>query len=83
MMIAALVGGTAGSASASGEGGVETRRVEFNYSATISELPADAKVVDLWMPVPSDTQGQLVETVKMNHDGVPFCRGCRLAYHAR
>lgn len=37
---------------------------EFTYSAWVTDLPATAAQVDLWMPVPSDSQGQKVTSVK-------------------
>ena len=36
---------------------------ELAYSCQIEEVPEDAKIIDLWLPVPSDTEGQTVRRV--------------------
>ena len=38
---------------------------EFTYSVRVIDLPQTAKQVDLWVPVPSDSQGQRVIDVKV------------------
>jgi transglutaminase-like putative cysteine protease len=38
---------------------------EFTYSAWVTDLPEAAGQVDLWMPVPSDSEGQKVTGVKV------------------
>ena len=40
-----------------------TRHVELTYAATIEQIPEGAKVIDLWLPVASDTDGQKVLSV--------------------
>jgi transglutaminase-like putative cysteine protease len=39
------------------------RRFEFTYEASLSEIPAEAQVVDFWAPVPSDQADQSVQIV--------------------
>lgn len=46
-------------------GGPPTRHVELTYSCSIQEIPAGAQKIDLWMPVPSDADGQKVLDVKV------------------
>jgi len=36
------------------------RQFEFEYKATVSEIPAGARKVDLWIPVPHDTPFQKI-----------------------
>ena len=36
---------------------------EFRYTAQVTDLPETASKVDLWIPVPSDSQGQKVNSV--------------------
>jgi len=43
----------------------EERKFEFTYSCKINDVPTGAKHVDLWMPVPSDCQGQTVANVNI------------------
>ncbi len=52
---------------AAGECGESPRRVayEFRFAAQVTNLPESAAQVDLWMPVPSDSQGQKVERVEI------------------
>src|ERR1700730_11065497 len=38
---------------------------EFTYSVRVTDLPQTATQVDLWVPVPSDSQGQKVIGVKV------------------
>jgi transglutaminase-like putative cysteine protease len=40
--------------------GLSSRGVELTYTATIPDLPASARVVDLWLPIAQDTRGQTV-----------------------
>ncbi len=40
-------------------------RYEFTYAAHVTEIPESAGHVDLWMPVPSDSQGQRVNSVNI------------------
>ena len=45
-------------------GGIRaTRNVELTYTATIEKFPEAAKVIDLWLPVAQDTDGQTVSSV--------------------
>lgn len=41
------------------------RRFEFTYTCDVTDLPSDATRVDIWMPVPVNTQGQTVERVEI------------------
>lgn len=47
--------------------GPASRSVELTYTATITELPASAKVVDLWLPVAQDTDGQRVSAFNVTY----------------
>jgi transglutaminase-like putative cysteine protease len=38
---------------------------EFTYAAHVADLPESATNVDLWIPVPSDSQGQRVNRVRI------------------
>jgi transglutaminase-like putative cysteine protease len=38
---------------------------EFRYTAEVRDLPESASHVDLWIPVPSDSQGQKVNSVNV------------------
>jgi transglutaminase-like putative cysteine protease len=42
------------------------RNVELTYAASIENLPSDARTVDLWLPIAQDTDGQTVQSVKVN-----------------
>ena len=42
---------------------------EFIYTARVTDLPESAAHVDLWIPVPSDSQGQKVNRVKIVRPG--------------
>jgi transglutaminase-like putative cysteine protease len=44
-------------------------RYEFTYSAQVTDLPPDASSIDLWIPVPSDTDGQEVTDVRVASPG--------------
>jgi 4-carboxymuconolactone decarboxylase len=61
--IGLLMIGVAGGARA--ENGLAKRSVELTYQAKIEKLPEGAKVVDLWMPVAQDTEGQTVSRVEV------------------
>lgn len=43
----------------------EPRKIRLTYSCEITDLPAGASHVDLWMPVPTDTIGQKVHKVEV------------------
>ena len=43
------------------------RHVILTYAATIDPIPANAKQIDLWLPVAQDTDGQTVSSVKVNY----------------
>ena len=43
------------------------RLVVLTYTATIDPIPANAKQIDLWLPVAQDTDGQTVSSVKVNY----------------
>ncbi|HLL14445.1 MAG TPA: transglutaminase-like domain-containing protein [Pyrinomonadaceae bacterium] len=42
------------------------RRFEFEYKATIKEIPAGARKVDLWIPIPHDTPFQKITGLKID-----------------
>jgi hypothetical protein len=41
------------------------RRFEFEYKATVKDIPAGAKKVDLWIPVPHDNEFQKIADLKI------------------
>lgn len=43
------------------------RNVELRYTATLSEIPAGARAVDLWLPVAQDCEGQKVSRVTVSY----------------
>ena len=43
-----------------------TRNFHTEYRATIQEIPADAKHVDLWMPVPQNDPYQQIENLRID-----------------
>ncbi len=43
------------------------RHVVLTYTATIDPFPANAKQIDLWLPVAQDTDGQIVASVNVNY----------------
>ncbi|MEK7793432.1 MAG: transglutaminase-like domain-containing protein [Candidatus Hydrogenedentota bacterium] len=43
------------------------RDVQLTYTATVPTIPEDAKVIDLWLPVAQDTDGQTVSKVTVNY----------------
>lgn len=45
------------------------RSVELVMKATLAEIPEGARVVDLWMPVARDTDGQSVDAVRATPEG--------------
>jgi transglutaminase-like putative cysteine protease len=42
------------------------RQFEFEYKATLKEIPAGARKVDLWIPVPHDTPFQKITELKID-----------------
>ncbi len=48
-----------------GEGGLAKRNVELTTTASIENLPEGARVVDLWMPIAQDCDGQKVTKVQV------------------
>jgi transglutaminase-like putative cysteine protease len=42
------------------------RRFAFEYKATVKDIPAGAKRVELWLPVPHDTQFQRITALKID-----------------
>ncbi len=46
---------------------LERRRFVFTYSCSLEAVPEGATTIDLWMPVPVDTQGQQVHRVEIVH----------------
>lgn len=57
----------AGVSAEAGAHELSQRRIEFTYRARIADVPQDAEVVDLWIPVPTDGLGQRVVRVEVNH----------------
>lgn len=57
----------------------EVLNTRFSYTATVPTVPAGAKAVDLWIPVPSDNAFQSVANLKV--DGAPGHRITRERKH--
>jgi transglutaminase-like putative cysteine protease len=51
--------------------GKARRKFQFNYKATIKDAPADAKTVDLWIPVPQDNAHQKITDLKFDAPAQP------------
>lgn len=45
----------------------ERRRFEFTYGCRVTDVPADARQVDVWLPAPIDFPGQRVHAVDVLH----------------
>ncbi len=45
----------------------ESRRVEFTYTCEIQGVASSVATVDLWMPVPSNCEGQVISRVEVVH----------------
>src|SRR5262249_49364227 len=54
------------SSSAVGTGTPRERRFEFDYVASVKDIPAGAKTVDLWIPVPHDSEFQKITDLKID-----------------
>ena len=59
-------------------GELATRSVELRYTATLTNLPPGVRVVDLWLPVAQDADGQKVSRVTVNYP-----QGGRIAAESR
>ena len=44
-----------------------TRNVELRYAASVTNIPPGARVVDLWLPIAQDCDGQKVSRVAINY----------------
>ncbi|MCS7186386.1 MAG: transglutaminase domain-containing protein [Armatimonadota bacterium] len=44
---------------------------KFTYKATVPEIPKDAKVLELWLPIPSDSEWQKVSNLQVSSP-VPY-----------
>jgi transglutaminase-like putative cysteine protease len=44
-----------------------SRNIELRYTATLDEIPSGARVVDLWLPIAQDCDGQKVSRVTISH----------------
>ncbi len=51
----------------SGVVSAKTRDVEITYTATIESIPDGAQVIDAWLPIAQDTDGQRVSRVQVNY----------------
>jgi transglutaminase-like putative cysteine protease len=65
--------------------GAKTRSVTFSYVAKVKEIPAGAKRLDVWIPMPPSNAAQIVEGVRF-HGATPVSQsteptvGNRFAY---
>jgi transglutaminase-like putative cysteine protease len=44
-----------------------SRNVELRYTATLDEIPSGARIVDLWLPIAQDCDGQKVSRVTISY----------------
>ena len=56
-----------------------TRRFEFEYTTTVTEIPQDAKKARLWLPLPVDDEAQSVKIMRVTAP-VPHRVGRETAY---
>lgn len=61
LVLACLIG--TGVTALAGDG---SRHFNFTYDMTVRALPDDARVVDLWIPVPRDSDSQRVRSVRID-----------------
>src|SRR5687767_3524980 len=50
---------------------LRTLSSQFNYKAGIPEVPAGTKILDVWIPVPSDNPYQTIGQIKIDGPGNP------------
>jgi hypothetical protein len=69
----ALAAGALHAAQTESPAGQKAREFSLSYTATLKEVPPDAKTIDLWIPVPQDSVHQNISDVafKMSADGIP------------
>jgi transglutaminase-like putative cysteine protease len=53
-------------AAVAGEGAVRSRSFVLHYEASVRDVPAEAKVVDLWIPVPVTDRNQTIERLTID-----------------
>jgi transglutaminase-like putative cysteine protease len=58
-----------GALAASAQTDLKSRTFKFTYSATVKDIPAGAKTVDLWIPYPQSDANQTIHQVKINAPG--------------
>jgi transglutaminase-like putative cysteine protease len=51
--------------------GKSRRKFQFSYKAVVKDVPADAKIVDLWIPVPQDNAHQKISDLKFDAPAQP------------
>ena len=51
--------------------GAKSRKFEFTYTATVKDVPADAKTVDVWIPVPQTDVYQEIGKVSFSGNEQP------------
>lgn len=56
-------------ASASGQQGLKSRTFRFTYQATVRDLPAGAKSLDVWLPYPQTDANQTIREVTIHAPG--------------
>jgi hypothetical protein len=58
-----------GALAATAQTDLKSRTFKFTYSATIKDVPAGAKTLDLWIPYPQSDANQIVHQVKIAAPG--------------
>ncbi len=65
IVLSIIAVGLAVMSSSQADTGPASRSIELTYTATITNLPATTKAVDLWLPIAQDTDGQKVTKVEV------------------
>ena len=66
LIAAALLAGAAFAASDVPDAGAKSRKFLFTYTATLKSVPENAKVVDLWIPIPQSDEFQEISNVNFS-----------------
>lgn len=61
--------GLLGTLAVSAQTSAKQRKFKFTYTATVNEIPAGAKTVDLWLPYPQSDENQDIHQVKIDAPG--------------
>lgn len=59
----------AGALAAGAQGQLKSRTFKFTYAATVRDVPAGARTLDLWVPYPQSNANQVVHSVTLKAPG--------------